>query len=159
MILSLHDGLLQALASEQHAAAASALLQALQALLRGAPYHRLPEDLLPRTLEVQHGHACCQAVLQRGLQTKSSRLLFRERPTTAYPGKCGQGNLQQGIWAPERVAWKAAVKWKRAAGSTWGLSPCTQEARHGVEDCCCCMHEGRCYLTTRPTSFRLRPEF
>eukprot|EP00891_Asterochloris_glomerata_P009277 jgi/Astpho2/9277/Aster-x0847 len=51
MILSLHDGLLQALASEQHAAAASALLQALQALLRGAPYHRLPEDLLPRTLE------------------------------------------------------------------------------------------------------------
>ena len=34
MKLSLHDGLLQALASEQHAAAASALLQALQALLR-----------------------------------------------------------------------------------------------------------------------------
>ena len=72
MLLSLHDGLLQALASEQHAAAAGALLQALQALLRGAPYHRLPGDLLPCTLEVQHGHACCQAVLQAGLQIKEA---------------------------------------------------------------------------------------
>ena len=62
MLLSLHDGLLQALASEQHAAAAGALLQALQALLRGAPYHRLPEDLLPRTLEVERNAAGRAAV-------------------------------------------------------------------------------------------------
>ena len=103
MLLSLHDGLLQALASEQHAAAASALLQALQALLRGAPYHRLPEDLLPRTLEVQQGCACCQAVLQAGLQTEASRRFCGERPTTACLGELQSGRLHTGNLPPYRV--------------------------------------------------------
>ena len=147
MLLSLHDGLLQALASEQHAAAASALLQALQALLRGAPYHRLPGDLLLRTLEVQHELACRQAVLQGGLRTTGHRLFCAERPGTTCREISSLGGLHAGILPHYRVLWEAVVQQMWAAGSIGDLLARTQEVHHDTEHCCgkqaCCMHACR----------------
>ena len=146
MILSLHDGLLQALASEQHAAAASALLQALQALLRGAPYHRLPQDLLPRTLEVQPGRACCQAVLQGGLQYKQA--LLSGAPERRLQEEFKPGRLAKRHLAPLQYVMEGCnLQQMWAAGSIGDMLPRAQEVQHVAEHCCgkqvCCMPAGR----------------
>lgn len=52
MVVSTHEGLLQAIAQERQQAALAAALRALQTLMGAAPYPRLPPDLLPRCLEV-----------------------------------------------------------------------------------------------------------
>ena len=102
MLLSLHDGLLQALASEQHAAAAGALLQALQALLRGAPYHRLPEDLLPRTLEVQHGHVVLPGGAAGRAAVKGKQALLQGAFSYCLLGQVTAGPLAYNISPPDR---------------------------------------------------------
>lgn len=53
LALSLHDGLLQAAASEADPAALTAVLRSLHVLICSAPYARLPPTLLPRTLSVR----------------------------------------------------------------------------------------------------------
>jgi hypothetical protein len=53
LALRLHEGLLQAAASEADPAALAAVLRALCALAGAAPYPRLPPGLLPRLLTVR----------------------------------------------------------------------------------------------------------
>jgi hypothetical protein len=53
LALSLHDGLLQAAASEADPAALTAVLRSLHVLICSAPYARLPPTLLSRTLSVR----------------------------------------------------------------------------------------------------------
>ncbi|KAK9916388.1 hypothetical protein WJX75_002097 [Coccomyxa subellipsoidea] len=64
LALSLHDGLLQAAASEADPAALTAVLRSLHVLICSAPYARLPPTLLSRTLS--DVHRCCTR-LQSGV--------------------------------------------------------------------------------------------
>ncbi|CAL8466624.1 g6160 [Coccomyxa elongata] len=64
LAVSLHDGLLQAAASEADPAVLASVLRLFQVLITSAPYLRLPPTLLPRVLTDMH--RCCMR-LQSGV--------------------------------------------------------------------------------------------
>lgn len=64
MLVSLHQALLHSIEREQDALVLAATLRALGTLLLGAPYHRLPPQLLPLCVRVLNG--CLARTTPRG---------------------------------------------------------------------------------------------